>query len=122
MILPTILRRRTFRIFAKQTAEIVAVDKAAAVRHLFNFQVITLQQRFSVFQSRMVQVFVKADGSRFLEQMREVIWRDIKRLRHRFARQRRGVVFINIFPDGFKKRAAAGGGLDLATEQVTAMA
>lgn len=88
--------------FAKQAAEIVTVDKAAAVRHLFNFQVITLQQRFGVFQPRMVQVFVKADGSRFLKQVREVVWRDIKRLRYRFARQRRGVVFINILPNGFK--------------------
>ena len=36
MVLPTIFRRRAFGVFTKQTAEVVAVDKAAGVRHFFS--------------------------------------------------------------------------------------
>ena len=43
VVLPTIFRRRAFGVFTKQTAEVVAVDKAAGVRHFFYLQVIAFQ-------------------------------------------------------------------------------
>lgn len=43
VVLPTIFRRRAFGIFTKQAAEVVAVDKAAGVRHFFYLQVIAFQ-------------------------------------------------------------------------------
>lgn len=43
VVLPAIFRRRAFGVFTKQTAEVVAVDKAAGVRHFFYLQVIAFQ-------------------------------------------------------------------------------
>lgn len=73
------------------------------MRHLFHFQIIPFQQLARVFQSGVRQVLIETHCARFLEQMRQVVWGDIKRLRDGFPGKGSGVVFVNIDPNRFKQ-------------------
>ena len=53
-------------------------------------------------QSRVIEVFVKTNGPRFLKQVREVIWRNIECLCDRFAGKRGGIAFVDIITNSFK--------------------
>ena len=73
MVLAAVFRRRAFRSFAEQAAEVVAVGEAAGVGDVFHFHIVALQQHTGLFETNVVQIFIEAHWPTFLEQMRKIV-------------------------------------------------